>query len=45
MTKILEEVGLSEAGGVDRVIEASGAPDSMLHGVAIAKQGGICKYS
>lgn len=41
MTKILEEVGLSEAGGVDRVIEASGAPDSMLHGVAIAKQGGI----
>lgn len=41
MEAILEEVGLAAEGGIDRVIEASGAQDSMLHGVAICKDGGV----
>ncbi|KAH8886200.1 GroES-like protein [Thozetella sp. PMI_491] len=40
MEKILEEVGLTHEDGVDTVIEASGAEDAMMHGVAICKQGG-----
>ncbi|RXK38095.1 xylitol dehydrogenase [Tremella mesenterica] len=36
----LEESGLAEAGGVDRVVEASGTEDCCLLGVALAKQGG-----
>ena len=43
--RYLEEAGLSAEQGVDRVIEASGAEDCGLLGVAIAKQGGICKLS
>ncbi|GFZ42522.1 Probable D-xylulose reductase A, partial [Saitozyma sp. JCM 24511] len=39
MAEILEQVGLVDEEGVDRVIEASGSEDAMLHGVAIAKQG------
>ncbi|KAJ0120017.1 Cytochrome b2 [Diaporthe amygdali] len=41
MMSIIEQCGLSAECGVDRVIEASGAEDAMLHGVAICKQGGI----
>ncbi|KKK21437.1 hypothetical protein AOCH_000134 [Aspergillus ochraceoroseus] len=41
MWRVVEECGLSAEAGVDRVIEASGAEDSMLHGIAICKQGGI----
>ncbi|WVQ79148.1 hypothetical protein IAT38_001244 [Cryptococcus sp. DSM 104549] len=36
----IEEAGLTEEEGVDRVVEATGAEDSMLLGIAIAKQGG-----
>ena len=43
MTKIIDECGLAAEEGVDRVVEASGAEDAMLHGVAICKEGGICK--
>jgi D-xylulose reductase len=45
MKEIISQVGLGKEGGVDRVVEASGAEDGMLHGVAIAKQGAICKYT
>ncbi|KAL1737793.1 hypothetical protein HDZ31DRAFT_51820, partial [Schizophyllum fasciatum] len=38
--EFLKEAGLSAEEGVDRVIEASGAEDCGLIGVAIAKQGG-----
>jgi D-xylulose reductase len=38
----LSTVGIDD--GVDRVIEASGAEDAGMLGVAIAKQGGICEY-
>ncbi|ETS76808.1 hypothetical protein PFICI_12195 [Pestalotiopsis fici W106-1] len=41
MLDIIEQCGFNTEGGVDRVIEASGAEDAMLHGVAICKQGGI----
>ncbi|RSM10347.1 hypothetical protein CDV31_007223 [Fusarium ambrosium] len=41
MTRIIESCGLGLEGGVDRVIEASGAEDAMLNGVAICKLGGI----
>uniref|UniRef100_D8PNA7 Enoyl reductase (ER) domain-containing protein n=1 Tax=Schizophyllum commune (strain H4-8 / FGSC 9210) TaxID=578458 RepID=D8PNA7_SCHCM len=37
--EVLEQAGLAGEGGVDRVIEASGAEDCGLIGVAIAKQG------
>jgi D-xylulose reductase len=43
MAEILEQVGLAEEEGVDRVIEASGSEDAMLHGIAIAKQGATCE--
>jgi D-xylulose reductase len=43
MAEILEQVGLVDEEGVDRVIEASGSEDAMLHGVAIAKQGATCE--
>nr|XP_019001749.1 xylitol dehydrogenase [Kwoniella mangroviensis CBS 8507]OCF65210.1 xylitol dehydrogenase [Kwoniella mangroviensis CBS 8507] len=35
-----EKAGLLEEEGVDRVVEATGAEDCMLLGIAIAKQGG-----
>jgi hypothetical protein len=38
----VKELGLEEEEGVDRVVEASGAEDCMLLGVAFAKQGGTC---
>ncbi|RSL80789.1 hypothetical protein CEP52_017321 [Fusarium oligoseptatum] len=41
MTRIIDSCGLGLEGGVDRVIEASGAEDAMLNGVAICKPGGI----
>ena len=41
--EILAEAGLSEDQGVDRIIEATGAEDCGLLGVALAKQGGICQ--
>ncbi|CAK7270426.1 hypothetical protein SEPCBS119000_004085 [Sporothrix epigloea] len=41
MEVILDATGLALDGGVDRVVEASGAQDTMLHGVAICKAGGI----
>ncbi|GES59910.1 xylitol dehydrogenase [Aspergillus terreus] len=41
MEAIIQECGLSAEEGVDRVIEASGAEDAMLHGVALCKQGGV----
>lgn len=44
MVEILRQCGLEAEEGVDTVVEASGAGDSMLHGVAICKQGGTCKY-
>lgn len=40
----IQELGLTEEEGVDRVVEASGAEDSMLLGIAIAKQGATCKF-
>lgn len=40
--KYIEEAGLSAEEGVDRVIEASGAEDCGLLGVALAKQGAVC---
>lgn len=40
--KYLAEAGI-EGEGVDRVIEASGAEDAGLLGIAIAKQGAVCK--
>ena len=42
--KWIEEAGLTNEEGVDRVIEATGAQDCGLLGVAIAKQGAVCKY-
>ena len=45
MTQIIRECGLEAEEGVDRVIEASGADDAMLHGVAICKEGGICELT
>ncbi|KAK9420138.1 putative Enoyl reductase (ER) domain-containing protein [Seiridium unicorne] len=41
MTEIIRECGLESEEGVDRVIEASGSDDAMLHGIAICKQGGV----
>ncbi|KAG2416524.1 hypothetical protein HFD88_007739 [Aspergillus terreus] len=41
MDAIIQECGFSAEQGVDRVIEASGAEDAMLHGVALCKQGGV----
>ncbi|GAB1214560.1 hypothetical protein ATERTT37_003724 [Aspergillus terreus] len=41
MEAIIQECGFSAEQGVDRVIEASGAEDAMLHGVALCKQGGV----
>ncbi|KAI0160511.1 GroES-like protein [Xylariaceae sp. FL1272] len=41
MDEILRQVGLDDEGGVDTVVEASGANDAMLHGIAITKEGGI----
>jgi len=38
----VKELGLVDEEGVDRVVEASGAEDCMLLGVAFAKQGGTC---
>lgn len=38
-----QEAGLTAEEGVDRVVEATGAEDCMLMGIAIAKQGGNCK--
>lgn len=43
MAEIVCQCGLEAEEGVDTVVEASGAGDSMLHGVAICKQGGTCK--
>ncbi len=40
--EFLREAGLDAEEGVDRVIEASGAEDCGLLGVALAKQGAIC---
>ena len=40
--KWIAEAGLTAEEGFDRVIEASGAEDCGLLGVAIAKQGAIC---
>lgn len=45
MREIVAQCGLEAEGGVDRVVEASGAQDAMLHGVAICKQGGVCVCS
>ncbi|WVQ93449.1 hypothetical protein IAU59_000523 [Kwoniella sp. CBS 9459] len=39
MAGFVEEAGLVEDEGVDRVVEASGAEDCMLMGIAIANQG------
>lgn len=39
----IKELGLVDEEGVDRVVEASGAEDSMLLGIAIAKQGATCE--
>lgn len=39
----VKEAGLTAEEGVDRVVEATGAEDCMLMGIAIAKQGGNCK--
>jgi D-xylulose reductase len=41
----VKELGLEEEEGVDRVVEASGAEDCMLLGVAFGKQGGTCTSS
>lgn len=38
-----EETGLVGEEGVDRVVEAAGAEDAMLHGIAFCKQGGVCE--
>ena len=43
--EFVEQAGLAGEGGVDRVIEASGAEDCGLIGIAIAKQGAICKFT
>lgn len=40
----LAAAGLPGADGVDRVVEASGAEDAGLLGIAIVKQGGTCKW-
>lgn len=40
VAKWVEEIGLTEEEGVDRVVEASGTEDGILLGVAILKQGG-----
>lgn len=39
----VKESGLEDEEGVDRVVEASGAEDSMLLGIAFAKQGATCE--
>ncbi|CAK7230190.1 hypothetical protein SBRCBS47491_007501 [Sporothrix bragantina] len=41
MDSVMKVTRLTLDGGVDRVIEASGAQDAMLHGVAICKDGGV----
>jgi D-xylulose reductase len=41
--KWVKELGLEDDEGVDRVVEASGAEDCMLLGIAIAKQGATCE--
>ena len=43
--EFLEQAGLAGEGGVDRVIEASGAEDCGLIGVAIAKLGATCEFA
>lgn len=40
VAKWVEQVGLTNEEGVDRVVEASGTEDGILLGVAINKQGG-----
>ncbi|WWD16471.1 hypothetical protein CI109_100897 [Kwoniella shandongensis] len=40
VAEYVRQAGLTEEEGVDRVIEATGAEDCMLMGIAIAKQGG-----
>lgn len=39
----IDQVGLTEEEGVDRVVEATGSEDCGLLGVAIAKQGAVCE--
>ena len=39
----VEEAGLTSDEGFDRVIEATGAEDCGLLGIAIAKQGAVCE--
>ncbi|CAK7231602.1 hypothetical protein SCUCBS95973_007972 [Sporothrix curviconia] len=41
MDAVMKATGLALDGGVDRVVEASGAQDAMLHGIAICKDGGV----
>jgi D-xylulose reductase len=41
----IKEMGLEGEDGFDRVVEASGAEDAGLLGVALAKPGGICGLS
>lgn len=43
MESIIKECGLVDEEGVDRVVEACGAEDAMMHGIAICKQGGVCE--
>lgn len=39
----LKYSGLAAEGGVDRIVEATGAEDGMLYGVALGKQGSACE--
>lgn len=41
--EFLKQAGLAQDQGVDRVVEATGAEDCMMMGIAIAKQGGTCE--
>lgn len=40
----LKQAGMSGEDGIDRVIEATGAEDCMMTGIAIAKQGATCEF-
>lgn len=41
----VEQAGLEEEEGFDRVVEATGAQDPVMLAVAAAKQGGVCELA
>jgi D-xylulose reductase len=40
----IKQAGLARDGGVDNVVEATGAEDGMMYGIALGKQGSACEW-